>query len=60
VLTDCEGQSIMEANVVRFSVLQGEQCTRYVAVPCGLEFVVGDCHGQSLLDSRAVLSWSTE
>jgi hypothetical protein len=53
-VTDCEGQTIVEASVVQFSVL-------YVnTVCCCLEFVVGNCHGQSLLDRCGVLSWSAE
>jgi hypothetical protein len=31
-----------------------------VSVCCGLEFVVEGCHGQSILDSCEVLSWSAE
>jgi hypothetical protein len=56
-VTDCEGQSIVKA-VERGSVRYRR--TRQVAICCGLEFVEGDCHGQSVLDSCGVLSWSAE
>jgi hypothetical protein len=56
----CKSQSIAEASAVLFSVLQCQRRTRYFALCCGLEFVMGDCHVQSLLDSCGVLSWSAD
>jgi hypothetical protein len=50
-VTDCEGQSIVEANGVRFSVLQVNMighCILWSRVRCG------DCHRQPLLDSCGV------
>jgi hypothetical protein len=51
---DIARDTIVEVSVVQFSVLQGYRLTRYVAVSCGLEFVVGDCHGQPSFNSCGV------